>query len=358
MSEKSKRLMMIYSRLKSGPITIEMLTDWAQKYDVQISTRTFYRDLCDLENSFIPADEKLVVMVGEKNRKTWKIEYVNEEEPLTEFDLNSYILFQNFLPLSVTSSRKNSLEKIRSLFYQKYSKSQFEYFVNVAKSQIKASHFHEGSVFTEYHKILDDCIWSIQNKRKIQLISINYDYTSISTEVTFPQTLYPIQILYHRGVVHISGFLEDSSQLVILGVEQIDKYKLTNNPFENTYYLNHLELALSKRFGITQNINDEVYNIEIEFSKRTGTFVHKQFWHDSQNFEQLENGNFLMTLNCGINRELIGWIFQWMSNAKVLKPPILRSLVAEKYREMVQIYEKDIALVSNNSYRPSQVVDI
>ena len=121
MSEKSKRLMMIYTRLKSGPITIEMLSAWAQKNDVQISTRTFYRDLCDLENSFIPRNEKLVVTMGEKNRKTWKIEYVNQEEPLTEFDLNSYILFQNFLPLSVISSRKNSLEKLRSLFYHKYS---------------------------------------------------------------------------------------------------------------------------------------------------------------------------------------------------------------------------------------------
>ena len=59
MSEKSKRLMMIYSRLKSGPMTIEMLSDWAQKYDVQISTRTFYRDLQDLENSFIPQPGKL-----------------------------------------------------------------------------------------------------------------------------------------------------------------------------------------------------------------------------------------------------------------------------------------------------------
>ncbi len=352
MSEKSKRLMMIYSRLKSGPMTIEMLSDWAQKYDVQISTRTFYRDLQDLENSFIPQDEKLVVMIGEKNRKTWKIEYVNEEEPLTEFDVNSYILFQHFLPLSITSSRQSSIEKMRRLFYQQHSKSQFERFVDVAKQQISSTHFYEGSVFMNYHKILDDCIWSIQNKRKMHLIAVSYDYTSISTQIKFPQILNPVQILYHRGVVHISGFLEDSSQLFILGLEQIDQYKLTNEPFENTAYLKNLELALSKRFGITQNINSEVYDIEIEFSKRTGTFVHKQFWHDSQEFKKLENGNFLLTLNCGINRELVGWIFQWMSNAKVLKPAILKNMVADKFKEMVASYEEDNILFSNNSYRP------
>ena len=353
MSEKSKRLMMIYSRLKSGPVTIEMLQNWAQKNEVPISSRTFYRDLYDLEHSVIPADEKLIVTVGEKNRKTWKIEYLNQEEPLTEFDINSYILFQNFLPQPVVSSRRDSLGKIVRLFYQKYSKSQFEKFVDVAKMQIKATHFYEGSIFTDYHKILDDCIWSIQNKRQMDLISINYDYTSISSDVTFPQVFLPIQILYHRGVVHISGYLKESNQLLILGLEQISKYKLTNDPFDNSSYLQHLETELSKRFGITQNINHEVYNIELEFTERTGTFVHKQFWHETQRFERLGNGNFLMHLNCGINRELIGWIFQWMSNVKVIKPEILKELVIEKHREIVQIYEDDAILVSNNSYRPS-----
>ena len=350
MSEKSRRLMMIYSRLKSSPVTIEMLSNWANKNDIQISSRSFYRDLYDLENCIIPSNEKLVVSVGEKNRKTWKIEYINQEEPLNEFDVNSFILFQHFLPLSITSSRKDSIEKMRLLFYQKYSKSQFEHFADVAKTQISASHFYEASVFTNYHKILDDCIWSIQNKREMELLGINYDYTSISSHLIFPQIFLPIQVLYHRGVIHVSGFIKENNQLLILGLEQIERYKLTNNPFDNNGLVNDLENQLSKRFGISQNINNEVY--DIEFTKRTGTFVHKQFWNESQKFEQLENGNFIMTMNCGINRELIGWIFQWMSNAKVLKPQILQGLVKKKYKEMVKIYEEETLLVSNNSFRP------
>ncbi|AZI33684.1 WYL domain-containing protein [Kaistella carnis] len=167
------------------------------------------------------------------------------------------------------------------------------------------------------------------------------------------QVFLPVQILYHRGVVHISGYLKESNQLLILGLEQISKYKLTNDPFDNSSYLQHLETELSRRFGITQNINNEVYDIELEFTERTGTFVHKQFWDETQRFERLENGNFLMHLNCGINRELIGWIFQWMSNVKVIKPEILKELVVEKHREIIQIYEDDIELVSNNSFRPA-----
>lgn len=339
MSEKSKRLMMIYSRLKTGPVTIEMLSAWANKNGVQISPRTFYRDLEDLEDSLMLSDEKLVVSVGEKNRKSWKIEYINDEAPLTEFDVNSFILFQHFLPLAVTSSRNDSIKKMRQLFYQKYSKSQFENYVDVAKQQISSSHFFERSDFTDHRKILDDCIWSVQNKRELELLSVNYDCSSNFSQIDFPQVFLPIQILYHRGVVHVSGFFKESDQLLIYELEQIGKYKLTNKPFDNNYLLQQLQTELLKRFGITQNINDDVYDIKLEFTKRIGNFIQNLFWHETQSFEKMENGNLLMTLNCGINRELIGWIFQWMSNVKVLKPEVLQELVLKEYKEIVQFYE-------------------
>lgn len=357
MSEKSKRLMMIYSRLKSGPVTIEMLTNWAKKNDVQISTRTFYRDLDDLENSVILPNEKLIVAVGEKNRKTWKIEYVNEEEPLTVFDINSYILFQNFLPLSVITSREKSLEKLRSLFYQKYSKSQFENFVNVAKQQIQASHFFEGTFVQEHHKILDDCIWSIQNKRKMEIEEINFDFNSSFPELKLPQTFLPVQILYHRGIVNVSGFLSQNNQLIILGVDQISKYKLTNDPFDNTGCLEELKEEMANRFGISQNINSEVYDIEIEFTDMVGSFVKNIFWHPSQEFQQLGNGDYLMKMKCGVNIELIAWVFEWMSNVKVLKPEILKTAVIDKLKLILKRYEEDYTLPHSSNFRDHVLVD-
>lgn len=83
MSEKAKRLMMIYSRLKSSPVTIEMLSSWAKKNDVQISSRTFYRDLYDLENSIIPPNEKLVVAVGEKTEKPGRLNTLTKKNHST-----------------------------------------------------------------------------------------------------------------------------------------------------------------------------------------------------------------------------------------------------------------------------------
>lgn len=58
-----------------------------------------------------------------------------------------------------------------------------------------------------------------------------------------------------------------------------------------------------------------------------------------------------MTMHCGINRELVGWIFMWMTNVRVLNPPVLRQILLDKYREVLDDYATEKPLVSNNSFR-------
>lgn len=351
MSEKSERLLKIYGRLKRGPVTISVIKDWAARNDMKISARTFYRDLKELEHSLMMDGEKLVVTEGEKNRKVWKIEYNDSHDRLDDFDINSYLLFKNFMPLPVVLSRKNSLNKIENLFYKHYSKSRFENFVTNAGQQIVGSHFYELEIVDNYHQTLNDAVWSVQNKREIEIASVDFDYTSIPFSQPFPVVLLPVQILYHRGVVHLSGFTKESNQLIILALEQIKKYRLTNEMFDNRPLLLELKRLMSRRFGITENTDDEVYDIEIEFSTLTGTFVKGQHWHPTQKFIQLPDENYLMTMRCGLNRELVGWIFQWMSNAKVLSPPKLIEMVNDKYREVLEMYKDEGEVISNNSFR-------
>ena len=351
MSQKSERLLRIYSRLKQGPVTIELIKAWAASNNINISERTFYRDLDDLEIALMLTDEKLIVKTGEKNKKIWKIEFKSSNNDLDEFDINSYLLFKNFLSLPIVRSRKKSLDKIENLFYSTNSKSRFEDYLNIANKQIVGTHFYEVSNIEQYQKILADAIWSIQNKREMEISETDYDYTSISKSLQYPLRLLPLQIIYHRGAVHIAGFIKGKTKLIILALEQMKKYEITNEMFNSKRLLKLLEKETQKRFGITENRNDEIYDIEIEFSELTGTFVQNQFWHQTQIFEKLDNGNILMKITCGINRELVGWIFQWMSNAKVLKPNILANMVADKLVETAQLYQENLPIISNNSFR-------
>lgn len=350
MSTKSQRLLKIYALLRHQPVTIEILKHWAARNNISISERTFYRDLQVLERSILMPDEEIVVAVGEKNKKTWKIEFKGDDK-LTEFDINSFLLFSSFLPLPLVRSRTESLSRIRDVYYKSYSKSRFEDFASYAANQLTSTRFGEFLGDIHYAKTLEDMLWCIRNHRELDLCKVDFDITSISQSVVFPMKFLPLKLVYHRGLVHLGGFDKESGRLILLALSQITEYKLTNLSFKNTELLKKFDDEMLKRFGITENRDDEVYDIELEFSEMLGCFVKNDYWHPTQKFSQKENGNFIMTMRCGISRELVGWIFMWMTNVRVISPPELKECVMAKYREVLSDYATDKPLVSNNSFR-------
>ncbi|MCP2037369.1 MULTISPECIES: YafY family protein [Chryseobacterium group] len=356
MSKKSRNLLRIYNRLKRGPVNIEVIKQWAKSHDLNISERTLYRYLDELED-IVQHNEKLIITEGEKNKKTWKIEYDKSSAKLNEFDIQSYLLFKNLMPLPLVKSREETFDRIENLFYKNYSKSNFEDFSVFADQQIANSYFYELLSLDGYQKTLNDAIWSIQHKREMRLLEVGYDYTSIPQAIAYPVDFLPLQILYHRGVIHLLGFVKGKNKIIAIALNQLKKYSLTNNMFDNRDLLATLSREMENRFGITNNMDDEIYDIEIEFSELTAEFVKHHFWHHSQNFSKIDNGNYVMTLRCGINRELVGWIFQWMSNARVIKPTVLKQLVKEKHQEILDHYQSETPLTSSNSFMNLQVLD-
>lgn len=108
---------------------------------------------------------------------------------------------------------------------------------------------------------------------------------------------------------------------------------------------------MSVRFGITQNMDEKVYDIELEFSSVTGFYVKNHIWHDTFTAQSLPNGNWLMKMRCGINRELVGWIFQWMGNVKIINPPELKELYQQQLEKMFVLNEGG-ELTYSNIFQP------
>lgn len=72
MSDKASRLLRIYSRLRRGPVTIEILKSWAVQNDIHVSERSLYRHLKEIEKIVLLDNEKVVVSEGEKTGKPGK----------------------------------------------------------------------------------------------------------------------------------------------------------------------------------------------------------------------------------------------------------------------------------------------
>ncbi|MCB4236149.1 WYL domain-containing protein [Kaistella anthropi] len=124
---------------------------------------------------------------------------------------------------------------------------------------------------------MNDAIWSIQHKREMRLLEVGYDYTSIPQAIAYPVDFLPLQILYHRGVIHLLGFVKGKNKIIAIALNQLKKYSLTNNMFDNRDLLATLSREMENRFGITNNMDDEIYDIEIEFSELTAEFVNTIF---------------------------------------------------------------------------------
>jgi len=54
-----------------------------------------------------------------------------------------------------------------------------------------------------------------------------------------------------------------------------------------------------------------------------------------------------MTLKCGINRELVGWIFMWLYNVRIVEPPELKAYYNKTIKEIQQVDKKDMLLYRN-----------
>ncbi len=149
----------------------------------------------------------------------------------------------------------------------------------------------------------------------------------------------------------MAGMVPSFKTPLVLDINQISNYRLSNSTFRYNRVNTLVREALRKRFGITQNINEEVYDLVLEFSPETGQFVKNHLWHYSQFFELLPNRNYLLRLRCGINRELVGWIFQWMGNVKIIGPDILIQYYREQLTIMLQNLQGE-SLGYTNIFQP------
>jgi hypothetical protein len=159
----------------------------------------------------------------------------------------------------------------------------------------------------------------------------NYDFTT--TNISF----IPLKIINHRDTYYVGGFNSIKKCIQIFGIKQLEKVIIEKNCKNQLELIEKLNIELYNRFGVSKNINSKTYSIKIEISSVLAGFIKSHNWHKSQKFYE-KNGNTLMILNCGINREMLGWLFQWMYNIRVIEPMILK-----------EYYEKTIKEIQNNS---------
>jgi predicted DNA-binding transcriptional regulator YafY len=176
----------------------------------------------------------------------------------------------------------------------------------------------------------------------------NFSFTSKKIQII------PVLMIFHRNNYYIGGYNVSQNQVVIYGIRQMEGVSILPKTCKPKDYYYLVSKELDSRFGVTKNINSNIYTIQIEISNVLSEFVQNHTWHHSQQFEK-KKGKTLLTLTCGINRELLGWLFQWMYNIKIIEPKILSAYYEKAIKEIMAVHNDKKSLVYKNIFETTEM---
>ncbi|HQZ25406.1 MAG TPA: WYL domain-containing protein, partial [Flavobacterium sp.] len=351
MLKQTERLKIIYDYLKLTSADANTILEYLKQKDAEISLRQLQRDLTEVEKVFLQSNEQLTHSVVGYRKKIWKINSAETKRELTQKAINTLLLAVLTQPNILKENRKGHNDLFQDLLQDALQQSKNE-IIKGNNQQLINTHFYEITKDIVFNSNIDDLIWAITNKKHIHILELINDYT-VDNHVFKTEKIdfAPVSILYHRGTFLVAGIENHKQEIVIYEIGQLKKIKILGKGYNYEQLSKKIKTELDKRFGITKNINDEVYDIKIEFTSVTGALVSKYFWHHSQHFEK-KKGNHIMTMKCGINRELLGWLFQWMYNVHIIEPSILQEYYDKTLDEMINNRKSKKPLVYRNIFEP------
>jgi len=346
-----ERIKFIYTLLEIDPRNIQEIVTELKTAGCTTANRQIYNDLQELEKNYLRKNQALQISTGQHNQKTYRLVYTDSAIAVTGYDVNSYQLSRLSMTTYITEGRGDSINKFRDIVAEKIMHQSKTKYTTLPIQQNFNSHFFERKYTSDFNKISEDIIWSIANNKIIEIVNIYGDATSVTKDITYPIKLKALLLVYHNGAYYTAGFTGKKNQFVTIDLSKITAYNITNQTFAHKKSLPLAKAELQKRFGLTGNIDNEVYDIELEFSSITGEFLSHYHWHDTQTITLLSNGNYRMKMHCGINRELFGWIFRWMGNVKIIGPKKLKYLYLEQLSIINKNYSTHQALRYTNIFK-------
>lgn len=337
--DKSGYILQIYDRLRQSPVTLEVLYDWITKQGIDISKRTLYRYLDDLEKNIQFEGEKLHVYENESNKKTWKLEFENSSSQFSSYDINSFYIMRNMGPMALRQGRESSFKKWDEFLYTQTSKSTFENTVDVNNLAFAHSNFTHSIYSKEEHDYLEKIINSIQKHEKVRLLNPDRFIRFIPLSYKSEDYLLPMQILYHAGAIWIAFCYPEADAFFTIPFSIDLELKFSQYVYNPKHYFVKLQEFFKTNLGLTPNINDEVYEIEFELDLYYSHVLKNRFYHHTQEISVDEKGYATIKFTSGINLDLIFLLLHYMAGVRIIKPQILIDTV-ESYLQRYQNNKK------------------
>lgn len=319
-TERQIFILLLLSENKRG-YTINDIHTSLEKWDVIVDKKTIGRDIDSLSGICFISEE-------ERNGKTY---YTADKFRLRDITFTSpelislAFLLELLKPYQYMTMGKTSQELIHKLLDNttNLNREFIKHFTGLVT--INTNDYITDEVNPEIEERLQT---AIRNKLKVRIV-----YHSFGQDEDTIRVIRPYELLINDGALNVVAFCELRGDLRDFRLSRIKAISLLEETFTipEDYYINRNR---NKFIHLSGNAIEQII---IEFSGPTAKYV--QEYEADLADEIVENENEIHFIrNTAVTEELIRWILQFGSGAKVLNPVQLKEKVVLELEKSLEQY--------------------
>lgn len=192
--------------------------------------------------------------------------------------------------------------------------------------------FHYTAFGSKQYRDFDD---QIDVVLKSLLLERKLRITYSSSRRKKQYLIHPYTLLMHKESLYLSAYVEEYSEIRTFLVENILDAELIGEKFQYPAQYSP-EALFDKSFGIFVADTDTGVKVVIEFPQQMHPYITSRNWIPNQQFSRVRNGKFRMTVQVSDLFEIMHWVMQFGSAAKVIRPQKLKKLIREEARTIFE----------------------
>lgn len=183
---------------------------------------------------------------------------------------------------------------------------------------------------------IDYATWEAVSTALYTRSLLRISHRKAGSEEATERVVEPYHMVSYEGEWYLVAYCRLRGQVLIFAMSRIFSCEPMSETFDRPASFD-LKQYLGQNFGIT--IEEESYNIEIEFMPESAPYVRGRVWHENQNIKELPDGRVVLSFSVNSLREIKGWVLSWGSRARVLSPQVLVDEVRRDLKDMADNYK-------------------
>jgi predicted DNA-binding transcriptional regulator YafY len=192
------------------------------------------------------------------------------------------------------------------------------------------------SFFAEASPDMDHAVWQTVFEALRDSKRVSFSYRNPGWQKAYVRTVDPYHAVSYRAEWYLIGYCHYMKAVRSFAVSRMSGAKVVEAYFVPPRDFDFKAFSGS-HFGIM--FGTEEHLVRIRFDAPSAPYVLERIWHPSQQIEELDEGEIILTFTVNHLFEVKRWILSWGKGATVLEPPELVRMVTEDLDLALTKYE-------------------